>query len=89
VAGDVENFLAQGRGERTPWSDARLYAARIRRNIRLAEAPSFGQPILDYAPESHGAEDYLALAQELLAAHGVAAPAPASDVQVPRRRRAA
>nr|MCS5616599.1 ParA family protein [Pirellulales bacterium] len=35
------------------------------RNIRLAEAPSFGQSIFDYAPTSHGAEDYEALAAEV------------------------
>jgi len=39
-----------------------LFQSRIRRNIRLAEAPSFGQSIFDYAAQSAGAEDYLALA---------------------------
>jgi chromosome partitioning protein len=34
----------------------------IRRDARLREAASFGQPVADYAPESHGAEDYRALA---------------------------
>lgn len=38
----------------------------IRENIRLAEAPSFGQPITLYDPKSSGAEDYRALADELL-----------------------
>jgi chromosome partitioning protein len=38
----------------------------IRENVRLAEAPSFGQAIADYAPESAGAEDYRALAGEVL-----------------------
>jgi chromosome partitioning protein len=33
--------------------------------VRLAEAPSFGQSIFEYAPESHGAEDYGALAAEV------------------------
>lgn len=39
----------------------------IRDNVRLAEAPSFTQPITTYAPKSAGAEDYRAVAQELLA----------------------
>ena len=36
------------------------------RNVRLAEAPSHGQPILQYDIKSRGAEAYLALARELL-----------------------
>ncbi len=43
----------------------RVFRARIRTNVRLAEAPSHGQTIFDYAPESAGAEDYLALAKEV------------------------
>jgi chromosome partitioning protein len=42
-----------------------VFGSLIRRNIRLAEAPSFGQSIFDYAPQSHGAEDYRALAEEV------------------------
>jgi len=38
----------------------------IRTNVRLAEAPTQGQPICSYSPESHGAEDYRALAREVL-----------------------
>jgi chromosome partitioning protein len=45
----------------------RLFETRIRRNIRLAEAPSFGQSIFDYAANSPGAEDYLALGGEVMA----------------------
>ena len=68
VAGDVEEFLKRARDQSTPWSEAKVFTTRIRRNIRLAEAPSFGKSILEYAPESHGAEDYLCLAEELIAA---------------------
>jgi chromosome partitioning protein len=39
----------------------------IPRNVRLAEAPSFGKPILLYDPRSRGAESYVQLAQEILA----------------------
>ena len=48
-------------------ADARTFNTRIRRNIRLAEAPSFGQSIFQYAPDSNGAEDYRCLAAEILA----------------------
>ena len=37
----------------------------IRRNIRLAESPSQGVPIQFHAPQSHGGQDYAALATEL------------------------
>lgn len=40
--------------------------AVIRENVRLAEAPSFHQPITVYAPESAGGEDYRAAARELV-----------------------
>jgi chromosome partitioning protein len=38
----------------------------IPRNVRLAEAPSFGKPILLYDPRSRGAESYLQLAREII-----------------------
>lgn len=38
----------------------------IHRNVRLAEAPSAGQSVLSYAPESRGAQEYLALVDEIL-----------------------
>jgi len=39
---------------------------KIRSNVRLAEAPSHGKSIFEYAPDSNGAEDYLALAREVV-----------------------
>jgi len=68
IGRDVEAFFAAGGTAHPAWRDARLFASRIRRNIRLAEAPSFGQSIFEYAPGSHGAEDYAALAAEVAAA---------------------
>jgi len=44
-----------------------VYETRIPRNVRLSEAPSFGQPILLYDVECLGSQSYLALAQEMLA----------------------
>jgi len=75
IGRDVEGFFSQGEAAHPAWSGGRLFATRIRRNIRLAEAPSFGQSIFDYAPGSHGAEDYAALAAEVdQAAAALAAP---------------
>lgn len=48
----------------------------IHRNVRLAEAPSAGEPVLSYAPQSKAAADYRALAAEILqTAPAVAEPA--------------
>jgi chromosome partitioning protein len=44
----------------------KVYDTVIPRNIRLAEAPSYGQPALMYDPGSKGAQAYLALAKEVL-----------------------
>jgi len=43
-----------------------VFQTYIRENIKVAEAPSFGKPITQYAPSSNGAEDYRAVAGEVL-----------------------
>jgi chromosome partitioning protein len=43
-----------------------VFKTMIPRNVRLAEAPSYGQPIIQYDPRSRGAEAYLQLAEEIL-----------------------
>ena len=43
-----------------------VFETYIRVDVKLAEAPSYGQSILTYAPKSHGAKDYLQLAKEVL-----------------------
>lgn len=43
----------------------KLFPTFIRRNISLAEAASFGQTIFEYAPRSHGSEDYTALCHQI------------------------
>jgi chromosome partitioning protein len=47
--------------------DDRVYRTVISRNVRLSEAPSFGKPIILYDILSTGAENYMALAKEVLA----------------------
>ena len=54
---------------------AQLAKTRIRNNVKLAEAPSFGRTIFEHAPDSNGARDYDALAAELLEKLGVSAAA--------------
>jgi chromosome partitioning protein len=66
VQRDLLEYLARSRGSNVPWAKAEVFTTRIRRNIKLAECPSFGKSIFNYAPTCHGAEDYLALAREVL-----------------------
>ena len=66
VGRDVQSFFAASAEKKHPaWGSAQVFETRVRRNIRLAEAPSFGQSIFDYAPDSYGAADYAALAAEV------------------------
>ncbi len=43
----------------------KVFQTRVRDNVKLAEAPSYGQDIVSYDPSCHGARDYLALAEEI------------------------
>jgi chromosome partitioning protein len=66
VTSDVEDFFDHQQAQGSAWAGAKRFRTRIRRNIRLAEAPSFGQSIFQYAPDSNGASDYRSLAREVL-----------------------
>ena len=55
----VEEALRQNYGDT-------VYNTRIRKNVRIAEAPLYGVDILEYANDSNGAEDYRALANEVI-----------------------
>lgn len=65
IADDLQAFLSQSDPE-APWSKARIFENRIRRNIKLAEAPSHGLSIFDYSPKCPGAMDYMGLCDEVL-----------------------
>jgi chromosome partitioning protein len=65
VAADLKDFFGD-----------RVFTTVIPRSIRLAEAPSFGKPILTYDPRSKGAESYIKLAKEILDHEQNGQPAP-------------
>jgi chromosome partitioning protein len=52
----------------------KLLKTAIPRNVRLAEAPSYGKPVMLYDPRSRGAETYRDLAEELLARNKIESP---------------
>jgi chromosome partitioning protein len=68
VVAELHGFIDAAQGKPLPWASAKVFKTRIRRNIKLAESPSFGQHILKYDPASNGATDYRALAREVLEA---------------------
>ena len=67
VVAELVKFIHEAQGQNLPWSSARIFNTKIRRNIKLAESPSFGQHIIQYESASNGAADYRALAREVIA----------------------
>ena len=63
VRADIEQFLDNARGTNSAWAQAQILPTFIRRNIKLAEAPSYGKTIFEYEQNCHGAEDYRKVAQ--------------------------
>ena len=59
LSSEIQDYLQQN-------IDEKIFTARIRLNVKLAEAPSFGKSVLDYDSSSNGARDYMALAEEFL-----------------------
>src|SRR5439155_6445445 len=74
VVAELNGFIEQAQGKPLPWAGAKVFKTKIRRNIKLAECPSFGQTILKYDPASNGAFDYRNLAREVLGLPLLAAP---------------
>lgn len=66
------NLSRQVADEAREYFGNKVYRTRIPRNVRLAEAPSFGKPIVLYDVLSNGAQSYLSLAKELIAANAPA-----------------
>lgn len=67
VTDDLTMFLEQS-DPQAPWANAKIFSTKIRRNIKLAEAPSHGTSIFQYDPSSAGAQDYQNLVLEVLEA---------------------
>ncbi len=67
VVADIEAFFAAAAQADCPWRGAKVYRPPVRRNIKLAECPSFGQTIFEYAPGCQGALDYAGLGETLIA----------------------
>jgi chromosome partitioning protein len=63
VKADIEQFLTTARTQDVPWSDAVILPIHIRRNIKLAEAPSYGKSIFEYEPDCNGSRDYESIAK--------------------------
>ncbi len=59
LSNEVSNQLQTHFGDK-------VYKTVVPRNVRLAEAPSYGEPAMSYAPASKGAKAYAALAEEIL-----------------------
>ncbi|MGH7518953.1 MAG: AAA family ATPase [Gemmatimonadales bacterium] len=60
------NLCRQVADDAKEYFGAKVFRTPVPRNVRLAEAPSFGKPILLYDVQSVGAKSYLSIAQELL-----------------------
>lgn len=67
VLADLETFFEEAREKAVPWRTCRVLQPPVRRNIKLAEAPSFGKTILEYEPSCPGADDYRKLAMQIVA----------------------
>jgi len=66
---DRTNLAQQVTAELKRFFGEKLFATTIPRNVRLAEAPSHGKPVLLYDDRSRGAESYVQLAREIIAKH--------------------
>ncbi|MBM3462979.1 MAG: ParA family protein [Armatimonadetes bacterium] len=89
------NLTAQVAGEVRQFFGDKVYQTAIPRNVKLSEAPSFGQPALIYDPRSRGSEAYRELAKEVIEreqshqSQGAGEGAVSADPAGPGERRAA
>lgn len=70
VKADIQSFLDNARGSGSAWAEAQILPTVIRRNIKLAEAPSYGKSIFEYEQNCNGAEDYRYVARFILDGDG-------------------
>jgi chromosome partitioning protein len=83
VRADIEQFLANARGTGQAWSQAQVLPTAIRRNIKLAEAPSYGKTIFEYEPGCNGAEDYRRVAEAIRAMDSTEKPVAPQEAAIP------
>jgi len=83
VKADIEQFLANARGTGQAWSQAQVLPTCIRRNIKLAEAPSYGKTIFEYEPGCNGAEDYRHVAEFIRGMDSTDRPLPSPAISIP------
>ena len=77
---DRTNLSQQVTAELDKFFGEKLFKTTIPRNVRLAEAPSHGKPVILYDPKSRGSESYVQLATELInQAHARIRRAPGAD----------
>ena len=74
------NLSRQVAADAREYFGSQVYDTVIPRNIRLAEAPSFGKPIIVYDVASVGAQSYMSVARELIARNGSNVPPTPSNV---------
>jgi chromosome partitioning protein len=75
------NLSRQVAADAREYFGSKVFQSVIPRNVRLAEAPSFGKPIIVYDVQSIGAQAYLQVAQELIARTPTGAPAGTAVVE--------
>jgi chromosome partitioning protein len=63
---DRTNLTRQVEADLREFFGSEVFKTVVPRSVRLAEAPSFGKPIISYDPRSRGAEAYIQLAKEVL-----------------------
>ncbi len=78
------NLSQQVRENLKAFFGEKLYNTTIPRNVRLAEAPSHGEPAVTYDPKSRGAEAYRELTRELLKQNGLKARRPGASADMAR-----
>ena len=68
---DPTNMSSQTRDTLKANFGDQVFESRIRRSVKLREAPAFGKTIFHHAPDSAGAQDYIGLANEVMARLGI------------------
>jgi len=75
IVKDIEEYFLRQQHIDRPWRAIRIFNTRIRCNVKLAESPSYGKTIQEYDSTCHGAVDYAALTEEVLAMETAGQPA--------------